>query len=309
MPLIKASADVDDLNSFIDIAITDDNEINPIIGVSRVQKGNRSEANSKRSGNDSTSWRARGAGSSCDNSREDGEILRESDNESFAASSRQSGSFAASRNSGDFSRQTKSNPQSIKSASINEYVDAMSKEEDDDVVFPLRETEEEYKNEAERLEQEIAKISFELAESQAQVDWYKMNYRHLHVEFADLQAFCQQLQDENMELRDENKKLRNGARVKPKKRSAWFENATLMNLGKPRPIVDYGKNPDDSDCDDWDDDTLTTNFCESSRSFLGDSASRGGFSRTDRKHDKPGDKPENIIFGVKDTDKRVLGLE
>mmetsp|Transcript_27089 Transcript_27089/g.40021 ORF Transcript_27089/g.40021 Transcript_27089/m.40021 type:complete len:350 (+) Transcript_27089:172-1221(+) len=349
MPLIKGVVDVDDLNSFIDIAITDDNEINPIVNVSRVQKGKGNTTNKRGStGMDSTAWRARGGGASVmsgGTSTADGENNNDCcsvDLESVAASSRHS-AHTSSRHSGSHCLSESQKQQQAKSSSSsmnenhNNHPDTMSREdENEDVVFPLRNNnnnndnnnkpslEDERESYVNHLEQEIAKISFELAEAQSQVDWYKMNYRHLHVEFADLQEFCQTLQDENMELRSENKQLQNGMRVKQKKRPAWFENAKLMRLGKPRPIISYGssnnnnrtggggnRSTDDSDCDDWDDDTLTTNFCESSRSFLGDSASRGG-RKTGRKHGTPEDKPENIVFGLENANRKgsnMLGLQ
>jgi len=134
------------------------------------------------------------------------------------------------------------------------------------------------------LEQEMAKISFELAEARSQVDWYKLKYRHLHAEFQDLQAFCKQLQSENMELRFEKSRRENSrgpdvnpsSFIIPNDKSAWFKSDHLLKLNRPKKWADYEisnniekpqhqHRDDTSDCgEDWDNDTLTTQFCESS---------------------------------------------
>lgn len=133
------------------------------------------------------------------------------------------------------------------------------------------------------LEQEMAKINFELAEASAQVDWYKLQHRQLHLEFEDLQAFCKQLQAENLELREN----RTNGRRKPN----WFKAARRLN--QPRSRVDYEDTAQavhgnssfhheesslspSNDADDWDDDTLTTNFGGASRMGDDSTAQRKG---------------------------------
>ena len=125
------------------------------------------------------------------------------------------------------------------------------------------------------LEQQMAKLNFELAEARSQTDWYRMQNRQLHLEFEDLQSYCNQLQDENKELRD-------GIIVR-KKKSGWFRPDQIRRLNQPRRRTDYKNNsietPSDPpnswrdetshsrgrDEEDWDADTLTTNFGGASR--------------------------------------------
>lgn len=125
------------------------------------------------------------------------------------------------------------------------------------------------------LEQEMAKLSFELAEARSQADWYRMQHRHLHLEFEDLQSYCNQLQDENKALND--------GIIARKKKTGWFRSDQTRRLNQSRRRIDYKSNGVDSSqdppysCrdetslargreeDDWDADTLTTNFGGTSR--------------------------------------------
>mmetsp|Transcript_3971 Transcript_3971/g.6081 ORF Transcript_3971/g.6081 Transcript_3971/m.6081 type:complete len:606 (+) Transcript_3971:152-1969(+) len=130
------------------------------------------------------------------------------------------------------------------------------------------------------LQMETLKMSF--AESQSQVDWYKLRYRHLHNEFTDLQAFCKQLQAENMELRNENES--NKGKVS-KKQEPWFKMERFAKLNRPKQLDQPG--------DDWDDTTIATQ-----RTFTTKS------SRDQSLHGASGgtplfDKPNNIIVTTK----------
>lgn len=332
MPLIKSGTDVEELNSFLDVAITGEGELNPLVNVSRVQNVPSKESNEARS-LDSTAWRSKNRGSELDTSCIAGkgtenivtgmneEICTEYDTESCAGSRHSGRTFGSKQTKSVISENTikscrdENNNNTNPTPSVN--CECESIQSDVNIVNDEKNSNHDFTNEDAKgdcLEQEIAKISFELADSQAQVDWFKMKYRHLEVEFNDLQAFCKQLQNENMELRCENEQLRNGEKVAAKKRSTWFKSPNLMRLTKPKSIKEPRQNADDSDCEDWDDDTLTTQFCESSRisSFFGDDRSKCSSKSGSFKRDKKEDKPDNIVFGGKHEGEKgssLLGLE
>ena len=52
------------------------------------------------------------------------------------------------------------------------------------------------------MERILTKLYCDLAEARSKADWYKLQHRKLHLEYQDLQAFCEMLQDENQELRE-----------------------------------------------------------------------------------------------------------
>jgi len=370
MPLITNTYFSEDINSFLDVAIKDEREINPIVNASRVQ--NRPDAESC-----STAWmKSNSVSKGLWRDTSTGGTRRESDNESLLSmrskevlSSSRGGNNNDANSCGWGSRNGKT---SSSTRSCNNSVDLMSSRHgsrhgvgrDDDAsiidtsksVFSMNRTYVinsrcdggndldigDISNEHQHflsdddgvqlLEQEMSKIKLELAESLGQVDWYKMKYRHLHVEFQDLQAFCERLQSENMELRFDNKRAKNNKHGSSSnsvssnnEKSAWFKSEHLMRLNRPRKWIDYEgssaqphrkktqNNADDLDDDDWDDDTLTTQFCESSR-FGGADETSKRFNTT--RYDKPTNitvrnnrSSNNSVGGEGAKVCNVLGLE
>mmetsp|Transcript_29072 Transcript_29072/g.43935 ORF Transcript_29072/g.43935 Transcript_29072/m.43935 type:complete len:632 (+) Transcript_29072:82-1977(+) len=137
-------------------------------------------------------------------------------------------------------------------------------------------------DEVKELLHELEKLKMEFAEAQSQVDWYKLRYRHLHTEFTDLQAFCKQLQTENIELRNENVSLKGKT---SKKHEPWFKMDRFTRLNKPKHLEPG---------DDWDTDTFTTQHTLTTKSSR-DVSCRGGGN-------PPFDKPNDIIVTTKNTE-------
>eukprot|EP00548_Thalassiothrix_antarctica_P007655 CAMPEP_0194149836 /NCGR_PEP_ID=MMETSP0152-20130528/40171_1 /TAXON_ID=1049557 /ORGANISM="Thalassiothrix antarctica, Strain L6-D1" /LENGTH=656 /DNA_ID=CAMNT_0038852321 /DNA_START=65 /DNA_END=2035 /DNA_ORIENTATION=+ len=339
MPLIRAISDCgEDINSFLDVAIKDEKEINPIVSVSRVQNPPDAESCSTAwmKNNSKRVWRETPTGtrrrvsdndSSLSNSSKEllsnREVGNDNDANSCGWGSRNGKTFStlsccdnsvvsSSRYGGgkEDDASLMDTTKSVLSTKRTYVINRCSDSNDlliDGTISKIHhqhdDNNEDYRRVLE-LEQEMAKIKFELAEARAQVDWYKLKYRHLHVEFQDLQAFCQRLQSENMKLRFENKRVRNSNgscnSISSNEKSPWFKSEILMKLNRPRKWIDYegcnsqphrqkspatNNNGDESDCEDWDNDTLTTQFCESSRFGVTDEAS---------KYTTKSDKPKNI---------------
>lgn len=120
------------------------------------------------------------------------------------------------------------------------------------------------------LQMETLKMSF--AEAQSQMDWYKLRYRHLHNEFTDLQAFCKQLQAENIELRTENESLKGKV---SQKHEPWFKMERFAKLNRPKQLEPG---------DDWDDTTIATQ-----RTFTTRSSQDKSYHNATPLFDKPND--------------------
>jgi hypothetical protein len=288
MPLVQVDP-VSSLNNFIDVAIKDDH--NPIVNASR-QRNQRTGLVSRQTSGKSTRRRSgRGSNSELARNRLDSHI---------------SNGF----HEGDQNSPYSVNFDDVDLNSISSHSKARDDNDDDDgflhptgaVQAPLNgkciirengvaalgaiaESNLRGEYDAERfmsLEQEMAKMNFEIAEARSEVDFYKMQYRQVHVEFEDLQAFCSQLQDDN-------KELRSGV-VTRKKKPTWCKPERIRRLNQARRFMEYdhcvpqatshvnsahgesshSPGPVLDEEDDWDDDTLTTNF---------DGASRDGFCR------------------------------
>jgi hypothetical protein len=72
----------------------------------------------------------------------------------------------------------------------------------------------------------------------------------LHLEFEDLQSYCNQLQNENKELHD--------GIIARKKKSGWFSSDQTRRLNQPRRRIDYKNNDVDASQDppnSWRDET------------------------------------------------------
>lgn len=59
--------------------------------------------------------------------------------------------------------------------------------------------------EVESLLAELEKFKYKFAEAQSEADHYKLQYRHLHVEYQDMQTYSSKLQKENKMLRNRGK--------------------------------------------------------------------------------------------------------
>jgi hypothetical protein len=162
------------------------------------------------------------------------------------------------------------------------------------------------------LEQDMAKLAFELAEARAQVDWYKLQHRQVHLEFEDLQAFCKQLQAENSELRK--------GIVKSRKKKPWFNSDRIRRLNQPKKRMDFGASMHDTSSfagdqkcnsdEDWDDETLTTYFGGAGR--MGEDSVRGTsrhgplLTMSDQaKGSKPDQSRRKVIREIDDTPKNI----
>ena len=276
MPLVQDNA-VGDLDSFLDVAIRDDHDVNTMLMKAASRRtlltdplevsggtSRRSQARSlmaEASVGSVQSRRTHGDPDSNNNNNNNNNGDHEDEYDDNTTVTSKTSRFSRSKRSPSFCNEEASSvslPNGHGSSSRDLdcfFSDEESAEDDDDdndetdnmvgmhgdeAGLAVNErTYDEYSTarrpQNEAIERALADMKVELAEARSQADWYKLQHKQLQVEFEDLQAFCQQLQKENVELR--------AGRDQPlSRRPRWFKAKRLDQLQRSRKRTDYPGN-------------------------------------------------------------------
>jgi len=299
MPIVR------DLNvsGFIDVAIRDDCIFqNPIISASRIQKLESATNDDIVYKQDVTSWRS----TNKTKPQEEDDDMSHFTTNSLKSCSRKS-KFDDDEKSHYTTTSLNRNPQhnryNISLVEHDEEDDEDSVNIDDDIASYHT------KGTIKSLPQlhnvfvgnddsdEIATLKDTLRSVQSEADWYKSKYKQLHLEFNDIQGYCEALSNEVIKVRNEKNEIllqqRSSNSNQPEHHNDHNDDASVSNSSsfsltssrlrknwlfeKISSITNHNKNKwtEPKKFHEWDNETQTTQYTESNRtgasSFFGNS--------------------------------------